>query len=80
MPFSSPLSLYTPPPPLYVFVSVCVSHCVYFSSSGESQIADHDMKEVYLSSVDLEGRVWASVVVGELPGFVEVSQPPSDQE
>lgn len=85
-PLWSPLSvhLHLRPPPCpctYLLpLSPCLSPCILYSSSGESQIADTDMKEVYLSSVDLEGRVWASVVVGEKPGFVEVSQSPSDQE
>eukprot|EP00752_Nemacystus_decipiens_P018245 g16373.t1 len=45
------------------------------SSSGESQLADPDMREVYLSSVDREGLVWASVV-GGAPGFVSEAPSP----
>lgn len=48
------------------------------SSSGESQLADPDMREVYLSSVDQEGLVWASVV-GGAPGFVSASRSPTDE-
>ncbi|CAN0333623.1 unnamed protein product, partial [Discosporangium mesarthrocarpum] len=40
------------------------------SSSGDSQMEDADLREVYLSSVDEQGRVWASAVVGQNPGFV----------
>lgn len=37
------------------------------------------MREVYLSSVDQEGLVWASVV-GGTPGFVSVYPSPTDPE
>lgn len=47
------------------------------SSSGKSQLADPEMREVYLSSVDQEGLVWASVV-GGAPGFVSESPSPTD--
>lgn len=42
-------------------------------------MVDPDQKEVYLSSVDREGRVWASVVMGDMPGFIASSPAASDQ-
>lgn len=41
-------------------------------------MADPNLKEVYLSSVDSEGLVWTSVVMGEMPDFVTTAPGPAN--
>lgn len=44
------------------------------SSSGESQMSDSiNLKEIYMTSVDSQGHVWTSVLMGDMPGFVTSS-------